>query len=115
MKAYVYQSSGIPNYSCRTIHRNTTLKEELDPEAEVSEDLGAALFEISETTRKKGLRPRHVVLARVNPDTGFRLGGVKKVAISTQARWEEISPAEEFTIDGATYKVIRKVAEEIGV
>jgi hypothetical protein len=115
MKAYVYQSSGAPDLSCRTIHRNTALKAAVDPNAQVSTDLGAALFEISETTKSKGLRPRHVVLGRVSNSTGFRLGSPKKVAIATQERWEEISPTDTFTVNNVTYKVIRKVAEEIGV
>jgi len=115
VKAFVYQSTGLEGRSCRTIHRNVALKEAVDPNAQVSDDLGAALFEISETTRTKGLRPRHVVLGQLNTETGFRTGGVRKVAIATVERWEEITADDNFTIDGKTYKMIRKVAEEIGV
>jgi hypothetical protein len=114
MKAYVYVSSGLEDYPCRTIHRNTALKTAVDPNAQVSTNPGAALFEISETTRSKGLRPRHVVLGRVSTSTGFLLGSPKKVAISTQERWEEISPTDTFTVNNVTYRVIRKVAEEVG-
>jgi len=115
MKAYVYESNTLSGIECRTIHRNTALKAAVDPNAQVSTNLGAPLFEISESVRSKGLRPRHVVLGRVNTSTGFMLKGAKKVAISTQARWEEISSDDTFTVNNATYKVIRKVAEEVGV
>jgi len=115
VKAYKYTSSGLEDRKCRTIHRNTALKEAVDPDAEVSKDLGAALFEISETVRSKGLRPRHVVLGAINNDTGFRTGGTAKVAIASVERWEEIDEDDEFTVGGKTYKLIRKVAEEIGV
>jgi len=115
MKAYVYQSTGLEDRACRTIHRNVALKQAVDPQAQISTDLGAALFEISESVKKKGLRPRHVVLGQLNTETGFRTGGVRKVAISTVERWEAIDPDDTFTIEGKTYKLIRKVAEEIGV
>jgi hypothetical protein len=115
MKAYVYESSGLEGVPCRTIHRNTALKTAVDPNAQVSTNPGAALFEISESVRSKGLRPRHVVLGRISSSTGFLLGSPKKVAIATQARWEEISPGDQFTVNNTVYKLIRKVAEEVGV
>ena len=110
---YVSDTGGITG---RTMHRGAgvTAKTTVDPDAEISTAPGAPLFEISERRRSFGLRPRHVELVKINSDTGT-IVGVRKVAIATAARFAAISPTDDFTIGGQTWKVRRKVAEEFGV
>jgi len=113
-KYYEYTPSreGLPKG--RTLHRNTALKGIVDPAAVVSTNPGAALWEVSETAKSKGLRPRTVELVRVDDETGT-IKAVIKVAISTQARWNEITENDTFVVDGKRYRLRRKIAEEYGV
>lgn len=111
-KYYKYTSnSGIVG---RTLHQKTAAKAAVDPDAEISTDVGAPLFESTETTRSKGLRPRMVELVRVNTDTGV-IAGVLRVPIATATRWNAIAATDSFEINNQTWKVRRKIAEEFGV
>ncbi len=100
----------------RTMHRGAGVasKTTVDPDAEVSTAPGAPLFEISESRRSFGLRPRHVELVRVNTDTGT-IVGTRRVAVATIARFNAIAATDTFDIGGQTWRVRRKVAEEFGV
>jgi len=109
---YTPSKSGLPKG--RTLHRNSDLKALVDPSAVVSTNPGAALWEVSETAKSKGLRPRTVELVRVDDDTGT-IKGIVRVAIATEARWNEISDNDNFVLDGKRYKLRRKIAEEYGV
>ena len=113
-KYYKYTSDG--GTVGRTMHRGAgvTAKTTVDPDAEISTAPGAPLFEISESRRSFGLRPRHVELVRVNTDTGT-IVGLRKVSIATAARFAAIGAADTFDIGGQTWRVRRKVAEEFGV
>jgi hypothetical protein len=109
---YTPSKAGLPKG--RTLHRNTDLKAIVDPSAVVSTNPGAALWEISETTNSKGLRPRSVELVRIDGDSGT-IKGIIRVAIATEARWNEITDSDSFVVDGKQYKLRRKIAEEYGV
>jgi hypothetical protein len=113
-KYYEYTPSkeGLPKG--RTLHRLPALKDLVDPSAPASTDPGAALWEVSETAKSKGLRPRTVELVRVDDETGV-IRGIVRVAIATEARWNEISNTDTFVLDGKRYKLRRKIAEEYGV
>lgn len=113
-KYYEYTPSkeGLPKG--RTLHRLPALKEIVDPGAPASTNPGAALWEISESAKSKGLRPRSVELVRVDQDTGV-IRGIIRCAISTQSRWEAITDQDSFVVDGKSYKLRRKIAEEYGV
>jgi hypothetical protein len=71
------------------------------------------LFEVSETKKKKGLKPRSVTLARISQTTGTQLATLD-VPVLTAARWNEINLGQSFTINGQTWAVVRKNAEEVG-
>lgn len=71
------------------------------------------LFEVSETKKKKGLKPRGVTLARINSQTGT-MTKQRFVPVLTAARWNDITLGQSFTINGETWSVIRKEAEEVG-
>lgn len=71
------------------------------------------LFEVSETKKKKGLRPRGVTLARINSSTGTQTKS-RFVPVLTPARFAAITLGQSFTIGSETWSVIRKEAEEVG-
>jgi basic membrane lipoprotein Med (substrate-binding protein (PBP1-ABC) superfamily) len=71
------------------------------------------LFEVSETRRKYGLRPRGVLLG-VRDSTYGTITKRRFVPIVTQTRWNQISLGNTFTLSGVTWTVIRKEAEEVG-
>jgi len=72
-----------------------------------------ALFEVSETKKRKGLRPRGVVL--VQRDSTY--GTIKKslfVPVLTKARYDAINLGQTLTVDGQEWSVYRKEDEEVG-
>ncbi len=112
VKYYVYtpDASGVPAGRVRI--RRTTLFEAVNPDASVS-NTGGALWEVSESRRTFGLRPRCVELGSRNTETGVITGRVT-VPVTTAARWAAISPTDTFNDAGKTYSLIRKTAEEFG-
>lgn len=112
VKYYTYtpDASGVPAGRVRI--RRTALFELVNPGAAVA-TAGGALWEVSESRRTFGLRPRCVELGARNTETGTITGRVT-VPVTTAARWAAITPSDTFTDGGKTYSLIRKIAEEFG-
>lgn len=70
-------------------------------------------FEVSETRRKLGLRPRGVWLARRDPAYGTQVARFF-CPVLKKAKWNDIDLGDTFTIDGQTWTIVRKDAEEVG-
>jgi hypothetical protein len=81
--------------------------------AEETEVGSGPLFEVSETRRKYGLRPRGVLLG-VRDATYGTITKRRFVPIVKPSRWNQISLGNTFTLGGVTWTVIRKEAEEVG-
>jgi hypothetical protein len=115
--ARVYNIKYIPNHpidGSATAMIKTRDKEVLDlVNAETTETGSGPLFEVSETRRRFGLRPRGVLLG-VKDSTYGTITKRRFVAIVKPSRWNQISLGATFTINNQTWTVIRKEAEEVG-
>jgi hypothetical protein len=115
--ARVYNIKYTPNHpidGSATAMIKTRDKAVLDLVNAQETELGSGpLFEVSETRRKYGLRPRGVLLG-VRDSTYGTITKRRFVPIVTPTRWAQISLGNTFTISGTTWVVIRKEAEEVG-
>jgi len=113
----VYNIKYTPNHpidGSATAMIKTRDKEVLDLVNAQETQLGSGpLFEVSETRRKYGLRPRGVLLG-VRDSTYGTIVKRRFVPIVTPTRWAQISLGNTFTINNQTWVVIRKEAEEVG-
>jgi len=115
--ARVYNIKYIPNHpidGSSTAMIKTRDKDVLDTVNAEETELGSGpLFEVSETRRKYGLRPRGVLLG-VRDSTYGTIVKRRFVPIVKPSRWNQISLGNTFSLNNQTWVVIRKEAEEVG-
>jgi hypothetical protein len=77
-------------------------------------------IKVSKNRKQVGIKPREVLLTRSIGDEGTYTNCLiqgadryKRVPIPTKERWDAITLQSTFTIGGTTYKVRKKLQEEI--